>query len=438
MHIDRQLYPKPLVGYMVVIDVLAAVVLWRFHPDWSVTFPTLAVFYVAVMVSSLYPVVSLRGNMAVAVSLPVIFSAGIILGPGAGAWLGCVGSPTIRELTGKVKWPSVVFNRAQYTLLGWVSGELFHLLGGSPAHLSLAAVSLPLAVSAGAVFFLNMGLVVVALALRQRRSVFEMWRVHMSWGTVNYLVMLPMGYIMATIYRWAGAWPELIFLVPLAQSRWIFSLLVEARRAYRRGVQVLLAALDAKDPYTYSHSVRVGRYAELLARYMGLPEDRVEAVGDAGRLHDVGKLATPDRILLKADRLGGAERRVMRLHPVAGETLLAQVGLLGCARDWVLHHHERWDGTGYPARQMGCEVALETRIIMVVDAYDAMTSDRPYRSAMTHEQALAELQRVAGTQLDPEVVRHFIALTETVDLEAWARPGKGWQHTPLISGEASG
>lgn len=424
MELDQRTYPKAMIAYMAAVEALAAIILLRFHPVGPLS--TLGIFYVAVLVSGLYSVVSLRGNLMIAVCLPVVFSAGVILGPGAGAWLGALGAVTFREVTGKVKWPSILFNRAQYAILGWLSGELFHLLGGSLAHLSLARVSLPLALSALAVFVLNMALVAIAVALRQHRSVLEVWRVHMAWGTVNYFVMLPIGYIMASIYRWAGAWPELLFLLPLVQSRWIFSLLIEARKAYRRGVEVLLAALDAKDPYTYSHSVRVGRYAELLARYMGLPEDRVEAVGDAGRLHDVGKLATPDRILLKPGHLTPAERRVMQLHPVAGETILAQVELLGCARDWVLHHHERYDGNGYPSRQLACEIAIETRIIMVVDAYDAMTSDRPYRQAMTHEQALAELQRVAGTQLDPEVVQHFIALTHTVDLEAVARPGKGW------------
>ncbi|MCL6561386.1 MAG: HD-GYP domain-containing protein [Firmicutes bacterium] len=424
MELDQRTYPKAMIAYMAAVEVVAAIILLWFHPVGPLS--TLGIFYVAVLVSGLYSVVSLRGNLMIAVCLPVVFSAGVILGPGAGAWLGALGAVTIREVTGKVKWPSVLFNRAQYAILGWLSGELFHLLGGSLEHLSLAQVSLPLALSALAVFVLNMALVAIAVALRQRRSVLEVWRVHMAWGTVNYFVMLPIGYIMASIYRWAGAWPELLFLLPLVQSRWIFSLLIEARKAYRRGVEVLLAALDAKDPYTYSHSVRVGRYAELLARYMGLPEDRVEAVGDAGRLHDVGKLATPDRILLKPGHLTPTERRVMQLHPVAGETILAQVELLGCAREWVLHHHERYDGNGYPSRQLACEIAIETRIIMVVDAYDAMTSDRPYRQAMSHEQALAELQRVAGTQLDPEVVQHFIALTHTVDLEAVARPGKGW------------
>lgn len=421
------MYPRRMVVYMTICEIFAAVILATHLPNLSVGPVALTVFLVGVFAASVASVVNLRGNLLVGVSLPILFSAGIILGAADGAWIGLFAAITQRELTGQVKRPSFIFNRAQFAILGWVSGALFHALGGSPAHLGLGSISFPLAATALVVFFLNMGLVAAAVALRKGRPLLEVWRVQMAWTTVNYLVMLPIGYLMAIIFDKAGPWPELLFLAPLAGSRWIFALLVQLKKLYRHGVEIILAGVDARDPYTYSHSVRVGRYAELLAEYLGLSEDRVELVGDAGRLHDVGKLGTPDRILNKPGRLSPGEGAIMRRHPVVGGALLAQVEMLGCARDWVLHHHERWDGKGYPDRLYGNEIPIEARIIAVVDAYDAMTSDRPYRPAMSHQAALAEIQAVAGKQLDPWMVSKFMEMTRDLDLSRRERMGKGWE-----------
>ena len=112
--------------------------------------------------------------------------------------------------------------------------------------------------------------------------------------------------------------------------------------------------------------------------------------------------------------------------------MLTQVQIAGCARDWVLHHHERWDGTGYPDNMTGMEIPLETRIVSVVDAYDAMTSDRPYRRAMSHDDALSEIAEESGTQFDPLVVEQFLALCTTTNLAADEGAGHGWDRTPNI------
>ncbi|WP_443057012.1 HD-GYP domain-containing protein [Streptomyces sp. NBC_00669] len=176
------------------------------------------------------------------------------------------------------------------------------------------------------------------------------------------------------------------------------------QEAQQATVQALLQALELKDPYTRGHSERVGRLAALIARELGAPAARVEAVRLGGTLHDIGKLAVPTGLLRKNGPLTDEERRVVQLHPVDGDGVLRGISVLGEARPAVLHHHERIDGTGYPYGLAGGRIPEAARIVAVADAFDAMTSTRTYRSARPHAPAMAELRRCAGTQFDPMMV----------------------------------
>jgi diguanylate cyclase (GGDEF)-like protein/putative nucleotidyltransferase with HDIG domain len=178
------------------------------------------------------------------------------------------------------------------------------------------------------------------------------------------------------------------------------------RAARLRAAASLAHAVDARDAYTGSHSYMVGELAARVARRMGLEGEQVELTRLAGSLHDLGKLAIPEEILRKPGPLNEAERLVLERHPQIGFRMLDSLGVEPVA-SWVLHHHERWDGDGYPERLGGERIPLGSRILFVADAYDAMTSDRVYRSRLSHEHAIAELERCAGTQFDPDVVANF-------------------------------
>jgi diguanylate cyclase (GGDEF)-like protein/putative nucleotidyltransferase with HDIG domain len=195
-------------------------------------------------------------------------------------------------------------------------------------------------------------------------------------------------------------------VVELAELR---RLATGADRAARfRAAASLAKAVDLRDTYTGSHSARVAELAARVASRLGLDQEQIELSRLAGSLHDLGKLAIPEEILRKPGPLTGPERLVLERHPQIGHRMLDSLGIDPVAK-WILHHHERWDGTGYPDRLPGPEIPLGARIIFVVDAYDAMTSDRVYRGRLAQEDALAELARCAGTQFDPAVVA---ALTE--------------------------
>jgi putative nucleotidyltransferase with HDIG domain len=184
-------------------------------------------------------------------------------------------------------------------------------------------------------------------------------------------------------------------------------------RSYVEAVGAVVTAADARDHETTGHSFRVALYAVSLAKAMGLHGDPIKAIEWGALLHDVGKMVVPDEILRKMGPLTDDEWHIMKQHPTWGFDMLAEVSFLQpAALDIIYSHHERWDGEGYPRGIAGEAIPLSARIFAVVDTYDAITSDRPYRRARSHAAAVGELQRVAGQQLDPAVVEVFRQLPE--------------------------
>ncbi|AUW94731.1 hypothetical protein BXT84_12905 [Sulfobacillus thermotolerans] len=424
------MYPRKLQVYIGCVSlvglILLAVTGHRFFTALSFIDFVLAV---SILVASIFGVKMLRDNGSISVQLPVLVAAAIILGPAAGAWLGFFFTMDGWELTGKVRWPSILFNRAQFAISGWAAGAVFYGFGGSLLRLSFFEISIPLTVAAIVAFLLNWVLVMVAVSLRVHRPIWEVLRAHFKWSTPTFLLMIPVAYGMAAVYQDLGPYGELIFIVPLATLRYVLALLRHVNNMYKRSIDMILEGLNMRDSYTYGHSVRVGHYAGMLASYMGLAEDRVDVVHEAGLLHDIGKLGTPDSILRKAGRLNREEQLTMKEHPVIGSQLLEAVHLAGCSREFVRQHHERWDGRGYPDNLEGTEIAVEARIISVVDAYDAMTTDRPYRRAMPHAMAMAEIEKASGEQFDPAVVEKFIEMCQGRNLAQEEAVAQRWKHT---------
>jgi len=183
-------------------------------------------------------------------------------------------------------------------------------------------------------------------------------------------------------------------------------------------IRSLATAIDARDPYTRGHSDDVARLSVQLARALGWSGADLEMLEFAALLHDVGKIAIPDAILRKAEPLTPDEWNISRLHPYHSAQIVKPVEPLQRIVPWIYHHQEKWDGSGYPDGLKGEAIPLAARIIAVVDAFNAMTTDRPYRRALSREQAIAELKRGAGTQFDPMVVQVFVRLEEEARREA--------------------
>ncbi len=186
----------------------------------------------------------------------------------------------------------------------------------------------------------------------------------------------------------------------------------ELRRSYRATVRALSNAVEARDAYTGKHAERVTAYGMELARAVGISLEESPQIEFGFLLHDIGKVAVPDAILFKTSRLTDEEYTLIAQHPVVGAEILRDVDFLGEGKLVVRHHHERWDGTGYPDGLAGEEIPLAARVFSVADTLDALTTDRPYRPASTWSHAREEIQRVSGTQFDPAVVEAFNAIPD--------------------------
>ena len=176
-------------------------------------------------------------------------------------------------------------------------------------------------------------------------------------------------------------------------------------REATRVLEVLLTTIHDYDAYTGGHSERVARYAAHIARLLGLSFPSVDLVRRAAFVHDIGKILIPDSIVQKPGALTPDEREIVRMHPELGARMLARRPAMRDLAPVVLHHHERWDGDGYPAGLAGSAIPIESRVIFVADAFDAMTTERPYGRVLNYREAGAELARCAGRDFDPRVVR---------------------------------
>ncbi|AJC73624.1 phosphohydrolase [Pseudothermotoga hypogea DSM 11164 = NBRC 106472] len=183
-------------------------------------------------------------------------------------------------------------------------------------------------------------------------------------------------------------------------------------KAYDETIEALARAIDMRDAETYGHSERVANLTVQIAKAMGIEKEQLIHIRRGALLHDIGKLAIPDRILLKPGKLDEEEWKIMKMHPLYAQEMLSKIEYLKSALDIPLYHHERWDGNGYPFGLKGEEIPLSARIFAVVDVYDALTSDRPYRKAWTKQEAIEYIKNQSGRQFDPKVVEVFLKILE--------------------------
>lgn len=195
----------------------------------------------------------------------------------------------------------------------------------------------------------------------------------------------------------------------------------------QESIKALMRTLSARDPYTGHHANRVTNVAMAFARSLGLPAQDLEALTNAGFLHDIGKIGISDAILLKPGPLTPAERAVIETHPLIGEKIVEPLGLGPKERNIILLHHERWDGQGYPHGLTRTQTPFLCRLLALADVFDALTSDRPYRRAFTVTQALAEIETQAGRQFDPDLAQKFIPLMDSCHPQVLTRtPPPPW------------
>jgi HD-GYP domain-containing protein (c-di-GMP phosphodiesterase class II) len=333
------------------------------------------------------------------------FLTSIVLYP---SWV-CVVLVGLAMLIGEVRAKKAnikrAFNVAQYMVAVGGAAAVYVFLGGKPIDVTDTSFRfLPHTAAVISFLLLNTVFVATAVALSSSRSVVEVWLQNTK-STIAYdAVAIPIVYWCALFYvkmGWAGVAFGFVALAG-AQRFYLNNRLLET--AYEETLEILVGAVELRDPYTSGHSQRVRKYSQIIASALQLPTKRIERIGIAALLHDVGKIDgifVP--ILQKPGKLTPEERAIMELHPIKSAELVSRASQLADIVDTVRHHHENWDGTGYPDQLSGAAIPLGSRIIMFADTIDAMTTDRPYRKALGPDAVRAELIKHRGTQFDPTI-----------------------------------
>jgi putative nucleotidyltransferase with HDIG domain len=366
------------------------------------------------------PVRMPRGTL-VSVAIAPILAAMTLGGPVAAGWVALIGTTEVREVRGRVPWYGTAANHAGVVLPTILGSLLYELIRGSSTNeLQVFAATM---IGAAGLFFLNVAVTARVVSLRTGQP-FQVVALGDAKGFgANLLALTPLAWLMSQIYHLPGGWwATLLFALPLYTTRVAHNRFVEMREMFTQTIGALAGAVDKRDPFTSKHSHRVKQIAVDIGREMRVNEAELEALEWGGLLHDVGKIGVPDRVLLKEERLTRDERMLMNAHPVLGAQIIAPVTKLAPELPIIRHHHEWYNGSGYPDRLIGDEIPKLARILHVADAFEAMTAQRPYRmTPLTPEQALSELRKFAGIQFDPAVVDAFV---RTPWVDGVADPGK--------------
>jgi putative nucleotidyltransferase with HDIG domain len=374
--------------------------------------PVIILAAVAFILSSM--AVDLPFATSISMAYAPLFAALVYAGPiGMAVVAGATGI-SVQELRERKPPLLMLGNVAQLSLSAVAAGLVFVAVGGESLQ-SLSGpvpdlfLSIVASVAATTTFFaMNLLLISMGISIKTEmrpREVLRALQPAAYW--VSLLVLALLGLMIAYLLA-LESWLGLVLLVlPFWMARRTFRVYVELTEAYASTVRSLVAAIEAKDPYTGGHSERVADYACRLAERIGMPKTEIDLIERAALLHDVGKIGISLDILVSPEKLSPDEINAIREHPALGSDLAADVEFLSDIVDIVRHHHERCDGAGYPDGLVGERISIPTRILAVADAYDAMTSDRAYRPRMTDAQAREELHRVADSQFDGEIVRQF-------------------------------
>jgi putative nucleotidyltransferase with HDIG domain len=365
-------------------------------------------------------------------------TAAVVFGPAAGTVIVALDSLAISARLRRAGLPRerILFNAAGPPLAMWVSAQVFFAASGvAPLYVhprGLEVVGPWLLLFAGLYFLLNTFAIAVAIALHERAGVITIWRAHFQnlWFT---FIGGGLGAAFVVFALQLGTYGLVLLSVPLllafilhfayrnATGRVADQLqhLAEVNRLHLSTIEALAHAIDAKDAVTHGHIRRVQRWAVDLAGLMGVTgEIEVRALEAAALLHDIGKLAIPEHILNKPGKLTAPEFERMKTHARVGAEILSEIDFPYPVVPIVRHHHENWDGTGYPDGIAGEAIPIGARILSVVDCFDALTSDRPYRRALSGDSAFAIIEARAGTMYDPAVVAAFRTVCAPSTLQA--------------------
>lgn len=404
-------HPRLFRLYYTAVLAASVVAFYAFTPHAGPIDAATALVVLALMVLTEATAVTLPLGGYVSAGAVLDLACLLILGPVYTAWFNVVATFITQALLLRKPMVRVVHNMSIFALTAFAAGYAYTVAGGRVGQVEVGRDILPL-LACGLVYFLcNSTFVSTVIGLTTGPSIWRQWQRIFLHGMLHHLSFIALGTLVAVVYLSAGPVGLVLFGIPFLVARHSFQLYVEIRNDLKDFVRALSEVLEEVDPYTRQHSVRVSQYAIRLARGLGLSEREVDEIEYAALVHDLGKIGPHHQhILQKPGSLSHEEQRTLRGHPAAGAEIVQKVRALRRSAEIVRSHHERPDGHGYPFGLMSEDVPIGARILNVADAFDAMTSDRPYRRALSAESALRELAQGSGTQFDAQVVECLLRL----------------------------
>lgn len=405
---------KGMLMYTFTISILAILILYFLYNKYEITSFEDILFWGALAAITETFVIPFSGAV-VSVGLAVTITSMIVCGPLVGAIVAGLGfilrMPVIdgqRRHIFNTEISRTIFNISQSILVIGIAGEiLFGVVGYSETrHLSELIPTVLLIIVICEI--LNSILVAFIVNLIYGKSIFETLMNNIKGIGPSMLGIGALGIIMALADINYGKGVVVLFFLPLLIARYSFKLYFESQSMAMETIHALNDALEVKDAYTGGHATRVQDYAVKLAKATGMKKREVEMIRTAALLHDIGKIGIPDFILNKEGKLTADEYNIIKEHPVMGARILSNVDSLKEISTIIRHHHEKFDGSGYPDAIKHEEIPLESAILSIADSFDAMTTDRPYKRSMALIEALQELKDNKGTQFDPTLVDVFV------------------------------
>jgi diguanylate cyclase (GGDEF)-like protein len=425
------------VGIVIVAAMLSTGVGWLFSPRIDLA---ALILFTALAMGAEWLQINLYGPDTLSVSVAVMFTAALVAGmPG----VACVSAAIalVHYFRKRPRPYKTVFNWSTHVLAALPPAATISMLQFNIGIENLVLLAIPISMAALVYFIVDTGLIATAIALSNNTSPVAVWRERFQWLTTHYMVLCTIGLFLGLAYKAQGPLGVSIFALPMIMMRYSQQQYVERTedsvQELRRMNQELTRAnnevmsasqsmkelneelfltlariIDARDPYVGGHANKVGDYAVAIAKELNLDPERMEPLRQAGFLHDIGKIAISEAILHKPAKLTDEEYEYIKTHAAIGGEFLQMCRALRHLAPFVRHHHERWDGRGYPDMLKGEDIPLESRILAICDAAEAMASDRPYRKGMSLTEMLAEIKRCAGTQFDPEVAKAFVTVVE--------------------------
>ena len=403
---------NPASAYQLVIDCIGLFLIFQAVKTFQFQAEMLWIYIFWAVFSTLTEMkpITMPNNDQLTISFAVHISALILFGAPAAILISTVAN-ILTDITGKRGLKKMFFNISQYAITIYLAWLVFHIFRWNTGPLHLKSDAPAMIISCLVYVLVNFFLVSTVISLSQGTRLVRQLTSDVMLELIHFASLVPVSLLIVILYDYEPV-SIIILILPLAMAHLSFENYMNLRTETRNTIEALADIIDQRDSYTAEHSRRVAHYCSMIADELGLLGNNYETLVTIARVHDLGKVSVPDSILLKAGHLTPEEQSVMAGHAQAGFKILSNLRFYKYGALYVQYHHERYDGKGYPKGLKGLDIPLGARILAVADSFDAMTSDRIYRKALSREHAVKELIDNAGTQFDHGIVNVFVNILQ--------------------------